>query len=46
MHDNWLLKHVLGRVDGLVTSDIEVGKLMIDRVAWKSRIRMIVEANN
>jgi hypothetical protein len=32
-------------VDGLVTSDEEVRKLMLDREAWRSRIKMIVAAN-
>jgi hypothetical protein len=32
-------------VDGLVTSDEEVRKLMSDREAWRSRIKMIVAAN-
>jgi hypothetical protein len=39
-----LLK-AIGRVDGLVTSDKEVHKLMLDREAWRSRIKMIVAAN-
>ena len=39
-----LLK-AIGKVDGLVSSDVEVGKLMLDREAWKSRISMIVKAN-
>jgi hypothetical protein len=32
-------------VDGLVTSDEEVRKLMLDREEWRSRIRMIVAVN-
>ena len=28
-----------------MSSDVEVGKLMLDREAWKSRISMIVKAN-
>jgi hypothetical protein len=36
---------VIGRVDGLVTSDKEVRKLMLDREAWRSRIKIIVTAN-
>jgi hypothetical protein len=32
-------------VDGLVTSDKEVHKLMLDREAWRSRIKLIVAAN-
>jgi hypothetical protein len=33
-------------VDGLVTSDEEVRKLMLDsRETWRSRIKMIVAAN-
>jgi hypothetical protein len=32
-------------VDGLVTSDEELRKLMLDRDAWWSRIKMIVAAN-
>jgi hypothetical protein len=36
---------VIGRVDGLVTSDEEVRKLKLDREAWRSRIKMIVAAN-
>jgi hypothetical protein len=39
-----LLK-AIGRVEGLVTSDEEVHKLMLDREAWRSRIKMIVVAN-
>jgi hypothetical protein len=39
-----LLK-AIGRVDGLATSDEEVRKLMLDREAWRSRIKMIVAAN-
>jgi hypothetical protein len=39
-----LLKEI-GRVDGLVTSDEEVRKLMLDREARRSRIKMIVAAN-
>jgi hypothetical protein len=32
-------------VDGLVTSDEEVRKLILDREAWRSRIKMIKAAN-
>jgi hypothetical protein len=32
-------------VGGLVTSDEEVRELMLDREAWRSRIKMIVAAN-
>jgi hypothetical protein len=39
-----LLK-AIGRVEGLVTSDEEVRKLMLDREAWRSRIKMIVATN-
>jgi hypothetical protein len=39
-----LLK-AIGRVEGLVTSDEEVRKLMLDREAWRSRIKMILAAN-
>jgi hypothetical protein len=39
-----LLK-AIGRVDALVTSYEEVRKLMVDREAWRSRIKMIVAAN-
>jgi hypothetical protein len=35
----------IGRVDALVTSDEEVRKLMLDREAWRSRIKLIVAAN-
>jgi flagellar biosynthesis regulator FlbT len=42
--DNCLLK-ALGRVEGLVTNDEEVRKLMLDREAWRSRMKMIVAAN-
>jgi hypothetical protein len=35
----------IGRVDGLVASDEEVLKLMLDREAWQSRIKMIVAAS-
>jgi hypothetical protein len=35
----------IGRVDGLVTSDEEVRKLMLDSEAWRSRIKMVVAAN-
>jgi hypothetical protein len=34
-----------GYLDGLVTSDEEVRKLMLDREAWRSRIKIIVAAN-
>jgi hypothetical protein len=40
-----LLK-AIGRVDGLVTSDEEVLKLMLDREAWRSRIKMILAEKN
>jgi hypothetical protein len=36
---------MIGRVDGLVASQEEVRKLMQDRTAWRSRINMIVAAN-
>jgi thiamine biosynthesis lipoprotein ApbE len=39
-----LLK-AIGRVEELVTSDKEVRKLMLDREAWRSRIKMIVAKN-
>jgi hypothetical protein len=39
-----LLK-AIGRVEGLVTSDKEVHKLMLDRETWRSKIKMIVAAN-
>jgi hypothetical protein len=39
-----LLK-AIGRVDGLVTSDKEVHKLMLDRETWRSKIKMIVAKN-
>jgi hypothetical protein len=39
-----LLK-AIGRADGLVTSDEEVRKLMLDREAWRSRIKMIVRSS-
>jgi hypothetical protein len=32
-------------VDGLVSSDEEVCKLMLDREEWRSKIKMIVAAN-
>jgi thiamine biosynthesis lipoprotein ApbE len=32
-------------VEGLVISDEEVRKLMLDREEWRSRIKMIVAAN-
>jgi hypothetical protein len=35
----------IGRVEGLVTSDEEVRKLMLDREEWRSRIKMIVAKN-
>jgi hypothetical protein len=35
----------IGRVEGLVTSDEEVRKLIMDREQWRSRIKMIVAAN-
>jgi hypothetical protein len=38
-------RQAIGRVDGLVTSDEEVRKLMLDREEWRSRIRMIVAVN-
>jgi hypothetical protein len=34
-----------GRVEGLVTSDEEVRKLMLDREEWRSRIKMRVAVN-
>jgi hypothetical protein len=39
-----LLKAIL-RVDGLVTGDEEVRRLMLDREAWRNRIKMIKAAN-
>jgi hypothetical protein len=36
-----LLK-AIGRVGGLVTSDEEVRKLMLEKEAWRNRIKMIV----
>jgi hypothetical protein len=39
-----LLK-AIGRVEGLVTSDEEVHKLMLDREEWRSKIKMIVAAS-
>jgi hypothetical protein len=39
------LPKAIGRVNGLVTGDEEVRKLMLDREAWRSRIKMIVAAN-
>jgi type IV secretory pathway VirD2 relaxase len=39
-----LLK-AIERVGGLVTSDEYVRKLMLDREAWRSRIKMIVSKN-
>jgi hypothetical protein len=39
-----LLK-AIGRVDGLVASDEEVRKLILDREAWRSRIKMMVAVN-
>jgi hypothetical protein len=35
----------IGRVDGLVTSDEIVHNLMLNREAWRSRIKMIVAVN-
>jgi hypothetical protein len=35
----------IGKVDGLVTSDEEVGKFILDREAWRSSISMIVKEN-
>jgi hypothetical protein len=35
----------IGRVEEQVTSDEEVRKLMLDRKAWRSRIKIIVAAN-
>jgi hypothetical protein len=37
-----LLLKATEREDGLVTSDEEVRKRMLDREAWRSRIKMIV----
>jgi hypothetical protein len=37
-----LLK-AIRRVDGLVTSDEEVRKLMLDREAWRSRIKLRIK---
>jgi nuclear transport factor 2 (NTF2) superfamily protein len=39
-----LLK-AIGRVDGQVTSDEEVRKLMLDEEGWRSRIKMMVAVN-
>jgi hypothetical protein len=40
------LLEVIGRVNGLATSRKEdVGKLMLDREAWRSRISMIAKEN-
>jgi hypothetical protein len=39
-----LLK-AIGRVEGLLTSDEEVHKLMLDREEWRSKIKMIVAAS-
>jgi hypothetical protein len=39
-----LLK-TIGKVDRLLSSDKEVGKLKRDREAWTSRISMIVKEN-
>ena len=39
-----LLK-AIGRVEGLVTSDEEVRKLMLDREEWRSKIKVIVAVN-
>jgi hypothetical protein len=39
-----LLK-AIRRVDKLIASDEEVCKLMLDRKAWRSRIKMIAAAN-
>jgi hypothetical protein len=40
------LLEAIGRVDGLVTSsDEEVRKVMLDRDAWRNRIKMIVALN-
>jgi hypothetical protein len=33
----------IGKVNGLVTRDVEVGRLVLDREAWRSRISMIVK---
>jgi hypothetical protein len=35
----------IGKVEGVVTSDDEVRKLMLDRGEWRSKIKMIVAAN-
>jgi hypothetical protein len=35
----------IGRVEGLVTSDKEVHKLMLNRETWRSKIKMIVAKN-
>jgi hypothetical protein len=40
-----LLK-AIGRLDGLVTSDEGVRKVMLDREEWRSKIKMIVAVNN
>jgi hypothetical protein len=34
-----------GKVDGLVTTDNKIGKLMLDREAWRSGISMLVKAS-
>jgi hypothetical protein len=39
------LEAAIGRVDRLVTNDEEALKVMLDRKAWLSRIKMIVAAN-
>ena len=40
-----LLKKQVGAVPGLVTSDVELGKLMDDRVEWDKRVKDIFLAN-
>ena len=40
-----LLKKV-GAVPGLITSDVELGKLMHDRVEWDRRVKDIVLENS
>ena len=39
------LLRAIGRVEGLVTSDEEVRMLMLDREAWRVRLKLIVKVN-
>jgi hypothetical protein len=39
------LLRAIGRVEGLVTSDEDVRKLMLDREAWRIRLKLIVQVN-